>query len=253
MSQGSAAEAQVVSGDKTTGIAVDESPKKEELEIAWHIASRKTTKSKFTKIRNRILSLVDNASASCREIEQFFTELKDLEAKLEGTCEKLWYLFTVLKADVRVTQLDEWLDKLYDEALEVKSAVARYLDNRSSSRNPSVASSKKSTTVKSNILKSTDKQQSDNLFKTTKHEMPQFEMPTMKPALSAHHKNEANLNTNSKRLIHGQQLFQDQEQGEKVITDKTVVTRKSKPDSYCDTVDWVESQQNIRAMTNKGH
>ena len=43
MSQGSAAEAQVVSGDKTTGIPVDESPKKEELEIAWHIASRKTT------------------------------------------------------------------------------------------------------------------------------------------------------------------------------------------------------------------
>ena len=152
--------------------------------------------------------------------------MKDLEAKLEGTCEKLRYLFTVLKADVRVTQLDKWLVKLYDEALEVKSAVARYLDNRSSSRNSSVASSKKSTTVKSNISKSMDKQQSDNLFnmiimqydKTTKHEMPQFEMPTMKPALSAHHKNEANLNTNSKCLIHGQQLCHE-EQSKKVITD----------------------------------
>ena len=78
MSRGSAAEAQVVSGDQTTGTADDETPNKEELEIAWHIASRKTSKSKFTKIRNRILSLVEGAFASCREVEQFFAELKEL-------------------------------------------------------------------------------------------------------------------------------------------------------------------------------
>ena len=111
-------------GDQTTGTADDEIPNKEELEIAWHIASRKKSKSKFTKIQNRIISLVEDASASCLEVEQFLAELKELEAKLEETCET--YLFTVLKADARVTQLDQWLDKLFGEDLEVKSAVARY-------------------------------------------------------------------------------------------------------------------------------
>jgi hypothetical protein len=113
MSRGSAAEVQVLSGDQTTGTADDEVSNKEELEIALHIASRKTSMSKFTKIQNRIISLVEDASASCLEVEQFFAELKELEAKLEETCEKLRYLFTVLKADARVTQLYLWLDKLF--------------------------------------------------------------------------------------------------------------------------------------------
>ena len=152
---------------------------------------------------------MEDASASCREVEQFFTELKELEAKLEEICEKLRYLFTVLKADARVTQLDQWLDKLFDEALEVKSAVARYLDNRSSSRNSSVRSSKKSAAVKSKISKSTDKQQSGNLFEKMKHEMPEFEIPTMNLDSIAHHRDEANLKATSKRVIHGQPEFQD--------------------------------------------
>jgi hypothetical protein len=251
MSRGSAAEAQVVSGDQTTATADDETLNKEELEIAWHVASRKTSKSKFTKIRNRILSFVEDASASCREVEQFFAELKELEAKLEETCEKLRYLFTVPKADAHVTQLDQWLDKLFDEALEVKSAVARYLDNRSSSRNSSVRSSKKSAAVKSKISKSTDKQQSGNLFETMNHEMPEFEIPTMNLDSIAHHRDKANLKATSKRVIHGQQELQDEEKSEKVITNKTAVTGKSKPDNYRDTVDWVESQQNICATTNE--
>jgi hypothetical protein len=74
MSRWSAAEVQVLSGDQTTGTADDEISNKEELEIAWHIASRKTSKSKFTKIQNRNLSLVEDASASCLEVEQFFAE-----------------------------------------------------------------------------------------------------------------------------------------------------------------------------------
>ncbi|CAB3993574.1 Hypothetical predicted protein [Paramuricea clavata] len=178
MSRGSAAEAQVVSGDQTTETADDETPNKEELEIAWRIASRKTSKSKFTKIRNRIISLLEDASASC-----------------------------LLKADARVTQLDQWLDKLFDEALEVKSAVARYLDNHSSSRNSSVRSSKKSATVKSKISKSTDKQQSARISRRREER--------------------------------------------KSIRKKTAASGKSKPDNYRDTVDWVESQQNIRATTNE--
>ena len=197
MSRWSAAEVQVLSGDQTTGTADDDISNKEELEIAWHIASRKTSKSTFTKIQNRILSLVEDASASCLEVEQFFAELKELEAKLEETCEKLWYLFTILKADARVTQVDQWLDKLFGEALEVKSAVARYLDNRSRSRNSSVRSSKKSAAVKSKIPKSTDKQQSGNLFETMKHEMLEFEIPTMYLDSIAHHRDEANLKATS--------------------------------------------------------
>jgi predicted nucleic acid-binding Zn-ribbon protein len=84
-----------------------------------------------------------------------------------------------------------------------------------------------------------------------KHEMPEFEIPTMNLDSIAHHRDEANLKATSKRVIHGQPEFQDKEKSEKVITNKTAVTGKSKPDNYRDTVDWVESQQNIRATTNE--
>ncbi|CAB4040080.1 Hypothetical predicted protein [Paramuricea clavata] len=84
-----------------------------------------------------------------------------------------------------------------------------------------------------------------------KHEMPEFERPTMNIDSIAHHRDIDNLKATSKRVIHGQQEFQDEEKSEKVITNKTAASGKSKPDNNRDTVDWVESQQNIRATTNE--
>ena len=59
-----------------------------------------------------------------------------------------------------------------------------------------------------------------------KHEMLEFEIPTMNLDSIANHRDEANLKATSKPVIHGQPEFQYEEKSEKVITNKTAVTGK---------------------------
>lgn len=111
-----------------------------DVEIASLFNSRKTTKCKFTKIKNKLTTLLESDSPSRREVKLLANELKVTETKLEEICEKLQILLTSVGDTERLEQIVEWLDKVTEEALTARTEAARYLDVRDDDSSSSVSS-----------------------------------------------------------------------------------------------------------------
>ena len=102
---------------------------------------RKTTRGKFTRVRNRIMNVLES-DPNCREIKELVEDLKETERKLKSICCDIQTCLTSLQDQARLDQLDEWLAKLTEDSLEVRAEAAKYLEERSS-RSSSSSSHKK--------------------------------------------------------------------------------------------------------------
>ena len=92
---------------------------------------RKTTRGKFTRIRNRIMNVLES-DPNRREIEELVEDLKETEQKLESICCDIQTCLTSLQDQARLDQLDEWLAKLTEDSFEVRAEAAKYLEESSS-------------------------------------------------------------------------------------------------------------------------
>ena len=101
---------------------------------------RKTTRGKFTRIRNRIMNVLES-DPDLREIKELVEDLKETEPKLESICCDIQTCLTSLQDQARLDQLDEWLAKLTEDSLEVRAEAVKYLEE-SSSRSSSSSSHK---------------------------------------------------------------------------------------------------------------
>ena len=105
----------------------------DEIEVSSLLNSRKTARSKFTRIKNKLTTLLDSDLPSRHEVKLLVHELKETETKLEEICEKIQIALTSLGDTDRLEQLEVWLDKLVEEALSTKTEAAQCLNDSNSS------------------------------------------------------------------------------------------------------------------------
>ena len=113
---------------------------RDEIEVSSLINSRKITRSKFTRIKNKLTTLLDSDLPSRHEVKLLVCELKETDTKLEEICEKIQIALTSLGDTDRLEQLEVWLDKLGEEALTTKTEADRYLDAHVNDSSSSVSS-----------------------------------------------------------------------------------------------------------------
>ena len=113
---------------------------RDEIGVSSLFNSRKTTRSKFTRIKGKLTTLLDSDLPSRCEVKLLIHELKETEIKLEEICEKIQIVLTSLGDTDCLEQLEVWLDKLGEEALTTKTEATRYLDARINDSNSSVSS-----------------------------------------------------------------------------------------------------------------
>ena len=85
---------------------------RDEIEVSSLFNSRKITRSKFTRIKNKLTTLLDSDLPSRHEVKLLVHELKETETKLEEICEKIQIALTSLGDTDCLEQLEVWLDKL---------------------------------------------------------------------------------------------------------------------------------------------
>ena len=89
----------------------------DEIEVSNLLNSRKTARSKFTRIKNKLTTLLDSDLPSRHEVKLLVHELKETKTKLEEICEKIQIALTSLGDTDRLEQLEVWLDKLVAQCL----------------------------------------------------------------------------------------------------------------------------------------
>ena len=92
---------------------------------------RKTTRGIFTRIRKRIMNVLQS-DPNPHEIKELVEDLKETQRKLESICCDIQTCLTSLQDQARPDQLDEWLAKLTGDSLEVRAEAAKYLEESSS-------------------------------------------------------------------------------------------------------------------------